>query len=135
VFSTPPIAMADSLVNIQLPWIFTLAEKLPKLQIRDYKLKDLGAGVYALDIWVENVNFLPFPTAMGKRNNQPAPAVLLLESDNLEILQGLRRTPIRSVEGLQTIKLSWVVRLTKEKSVMAKLESKTAGYDNKEIVF
>ena len=135
VFSTPPFAMADSLLNLQLPWIFTLTEKLPRLLIREYKLKDLGAGVYSLDIWVENTNYLPFPTAMGKRNNQPAPAVLLLESENLEILQGLRRTPVRSVEGLQTIKLSWVVRLTKGKSVLARLESKTAGFDNKEIVF
>ena len=135
VFSTPPFSAADSLINTQLPWIFTLTGKLPKLVIRDFKAKDLGAGVYALDIWVENVNYLPFPTAMGKRNNQPAPAVLLLESENLEILQGLKRTPIRSVEGLQTIKLSWVVRLTKGKSVLAKLESKTAGYDDKEIVF
>lgn len=133
VFSTPPIAMADSLINIQMPWIFTLVNKLPKLAIANYKVKSLGANVYSLDIWVENTNYLPFPTAMGKRNNQPAPAILHLGGEGLEILQGLKRTPINSVDGLQSVKVSYVIKVNKGKSIQAKLESKIAGNDSKEI--
>ncbi|MBW6497897.1 MAG: hypothetical protein K0B09_05895 [Bacteroidales bacterium] len=133
VFTTPPAEAADSLIDVQLPWVFTLVEKLPKLAISDYKVKSLGADVYQLEIWVENTNYLPFPTAMGKRNNQPAPAVLLLESDGLEILQGLSRTPIRSVDGLSFVKLSFVIRMTKGKTIRARLESKSVGHDSKEI--
>lgn len=133
VFTTPPASAADSLINVQLPWIYTLVDKLPKLVIADYKVKSLGANVYEVDIWVENANYLPFPTAMGKRNNQPAPAVLLIESDGVEMLQGLKRTPIRAVDGLSSVKLSYVIRMTKGKTIPLKLESKSVGYDSKEI--
>jgi len=118
---------------VQLPWIFTLVEKLPKLTISDYKVKSLGADVYQLEIWVENTNYLPFPTAMGKRNNHPAPAVLLLEADGIEFLQGFSRTPVRAVDGLSSVKLSFVVRMPKGKTIRAKLESKSVGHDSKEI--
>jgi hypothetical protein len=127
--STPPAEHADSLISLQLPWIFTLAQKLPNLQIAEHKVKSLGSGVYSIDIWVENKNYLPFPTAMGKRNNQPAPAVLILEADGLEILDGLMRTPITAVDGLKSVKLSYVVRVGKENSIRAKLQSKSAGND------
>jgi hypothetical protein len=135
VFTTPLASSADSLINVQLPWIYTLVDKLPNLKIAEYKVKDLGANVFSLEIWVENTNYLPFPTAMGKRNNQPAPAVLILESEGLEMLQGYKRTPIQSVDGLQSVKLSFMVRLSKGKSIQAKLESKIAGNDSKEIKF
>lgn len=133
VFSTPPFEMADSLIGMQLPWIFELAEKLPSLAISDYNVKHLGGGVYSLDVWVENTRYLPFPTAMGKRNNQPAPAVLLLEPDGLEMLQGLQRTPIQAVDGLQTMKMTYLVRVNNAKSIQVKLESRFAGYDSIEI--
>jgi hypothetical protein len=133
VFTTPPINAADSLINAQLPWIFTLVEKLPRLEISEFKVRSLGADVYQLEIWVENPNYLPFPTAMGKRNNQPAPAILLLEADGIEFLQGLSRTPVSAVDGLSSVKLSFVVRMPKGKSIRARLESKSVGHHSKEI--
>jgi hypothetical protein len=133
VFSTPPASYADSLINAQLPWIFNVVDKLPNLSISDYKVKSLGANIYSIDIWVSNSNYLPFPTAMGKRNGQPAPAILLLESDGLEMLEGLKRTSIRSVDGLQSVKQSFLVKVPKGKSIQVKLESKFAGNDTKEI--
>ena len=58
----------DSLIKNQVPWIFTLTKKLPKLKILKSKQENLGEGVYKLEIWVENTSYFPFPTAMGKRN-------------------------------------------------------------------
>lgn len=133
VFTTPPPSTADELIGKQLPWIFALIDKLPRLVIADYKVQDHGSNVYTIEIWVENVNYLPFPTAMGKRNNQPAPAVLQLEADGMDFLQGLKRTPIRSVDGLSSVKLTYMVRLPKGKVIKAKLDSKTVGSDSKEI--
>lgn len=132
-FSTPPASMADSLIAAQLPWVFKLVEKLPKLKIADYKITTLGANVNKLEIWIENAQYLHFPTAMGKRNNQPAPAILLIEADGLEILQGLKRTPIHAVDGLQSVKLNYIVRVGKGKTIQATLESKIAGRDSKQI--
>jgi len=55
--------------------------------------------------------------------------VLILEADGLEILDGLMRTPITAVDGLKSVKLSYVVRVGKENSIRAKLQSKSAGND------
>lgn len=133
VFSTPPFEAADSLINVQLPWIFSLADKLPKLTVSEYKVKNLGADVYHLEVWVQNSGYLPFPTAMGKRNSQPAPAVLLLEADGLEFLQGLSRSPIVAVEGLSSVKLSFVVRMPRGSTIRVRLESKSAGHHLREV--
>lgn len=132
VISTPPFAWADSLISIQLPWIFKLVEKLPRLKISEYKVKDLGSNIYAIDIWIENTAYLPFPTAMGNRNNQPAPAILVLDADPADFLSGYKRSPIKSVPGLKTVKQSFIIKV-KGKSIKASLESKSAGNDFKEI--
>ncbi len=133
LFNTPPASAADSLINVQLPWIFSIVEKLPKLVIGGHKTKSLGSNVYSLDVWIENSTFLPFPTAMGKRNNQPAPAVLIIESDGVEMVQGLKRTPIRAVDGLSSVKVSYVLRMTKGKTIQVRLESKSAGHDSRQV--
>jgi hypothetical protein len=132
VTNTPPFAWADSLINIQLPWIFTIADKLPQLKITDYKVKSLGADVYQLEIWIENKGYLPYPTAMGERDQAPAPCVLVLEGESLEFLSGYKRTPIKSVAGLKAVKQVFIVKL-KGKTIKARLESKSVGNDSKEI--
>ena len=38
-----------------------------------------GAGVYAVTVWVENTGYLPFPTAMGRKNQHVPPAVVTLD--------------------------------------------------------
>lgn len=132
VSSSPPFAWTDSLINIQLPWIFKLVEKLPRLKIADYKVKNLGSNIYAIDIWIENTAYLPFPTAMGNRNNQTAPAVLVLDADPSDFLSGYKRSPIKSVPGLKKVKQSFILKV-KGNSIKASLESKSAGNDSKEI--
>ena len=131
--NTPPASWADSLINIQLPWIFTVVEKLPILRISDYKVKSVGANIYQLDIWIENINYLPFPTNMGKLNANPPPAILTLDSEGIEFLTGKKRTSIKSVDGLKSIKQSFVVKVNKGGSIKAILESKFAGNDSKDI--
>ncbi len=68
--TTPPYDWADSLLNLQVPWILKLAGELPDLHIDEVKSSPKGNGLYQLDIWVENRAFIPFPTAMGSRNRQ-----------------------------------------------------------------
>jgi hypothetical protein len=125
--TTPPFEWADSLINLQLPWIFKIAEKLPQLRIADYKVKSLGAGVYNIDVWIENTRFIPFPTAMGKRNENPAPAVLVLDTNGIEFLSGYTRTPIDEVGGNKVVKRSFIIKTDKIKTIKAGLESKSAG--------
>ena len=119
--TTPKAALIDSLAKVQLPWLLQLSGKLPKIEITDQKVTDLGGGVYKLEIYVANNGELPYPIAMGQRNGQPAPVVLILEGD-IELLEGKMRTPIGSIGGNQVKKFSWLVK-TGKKELNAKIES------------
>ena len=115
--------------DIQVPWILKLAGELPDLHIYEIKTTTKGKGIYQLDIWIENRAFIPFPTDMGSRNRQPAPAVLTLEGEQLEFISGYKRTPISRVGGKARVKTTLIIQMDKPGDVVLKLESKTAGYD------
>lgn len=91
--NTPPESMIDSLLDLQLPYIPELVKRLPRLAIAEVKTTEKGGGVYQLEAWVTNEGYLSFPIAMGKRNKVPAPAILTLEGDGIEILSGRRGLP------------------------------------------
>ncbi len=133
VDNTPPPDMIDSLLSKQVPWVFEIAKKLPKLEILKTEIKSKGGGVYELNVWVENVSYLPFPTAMGKRNKQPAPAIITIEGDNVTILSGKKRTPVTSLNGLQSKKLTWMVLAEKKSQLNINLTATNAWGDQKQI--
>jgi len=127
--TTPPYEWTDSLLNLQIPWILKLAGELPDLHIYEIQSSEKGNGLYQLDIWIENRSFIPFPTDMGSRNRQPAPAVLSLEGDQVEFISGYQRTPISRVAGNSRIKTSLIIQMEKPGKIIFKLESLTAGND------
>lgn len=131
--NTPPAWMIDSLLNVQVPWVFEIAKKLPRLKILKTETISKGGGVYELNVWIENSSYLPFPTAMGKRNKRPAPAILILEGDNLNVLSGKKRTSVSDIAGLQTKKLKWLVMADKSAQVNIKLDAPYAWGDQKQI--
>ncbi|MCK7535351.1 MAG: hypothetical protein MZV63_32405 [Marinilabiliales bacterium] len=57
-------------------------KKLPSLKIAEARVTEKGGGVYQIEAWVTNDGYLPFPTAMGKRNKIPATGgIITLEGD------------------------------------------------------
>ncbi len=127
--TTPPYEWGDSLLKLQVPWILKLAGELPDLHIYDVKSTPKGNGVYQLDIWIENRAFIPFPTDMGSRNGQPAPAVLTMEGEQVEMISGYTRTPISRVGGLSKVRRTLIIHMDKPGKITLKLDSKTAGHD------
>ncbi|MEN8121596.1 MAG: M14 family metallopeptidase [Bacteroidota bacterium] len=130
--NTPPTAILDSLLNSQIPWIYKLTDKLPDLKIVKTMVKNQGGHVYKLEAWVENKGFLPFPTAMGKKNGHVQVAVLEL-TGKVEVLSGKKRTPIRSLEGKSIVKYSWLVQSDTNQDIQISLSSANAGGDSKQI--
>lgn len=108
--NTPPAVMMEKLLQGQVPWVLHLAEKLPRLHISKTASKPLGNGVFRLEVWVENSSYLPFPTAMGSRNNRVPPAVITLKGDDLTMIEGLKRTVVREVGGGQAKLFTWIIR-------------------------
>jgi hypothetical protein len=127
--TTPPYEWADSLLNLQVPWILKLAGELPDLHIYETLTSAKGNGIYQLDIWVENRAFIPFPTDMGSRNRQPAPAVLTLEGEQVKFISGYKRTPIPRIGGKSRVKTTLIIQMEKTGDIELRLESKTAGHD------
>ena len=131
--NTPPASMVDSLLDLHLPYVLGLVKRLPRLAIAEVKMTDKGGGVYQLEAWVTNEGFLPFPTAMGKRNKVPAPAIVTLEGDGIEILSGKKRTPVSEMGGMKSARYLWLVRSPKKGTMTIRLESKQAGIDSEKI--
>lgn len=131
--NTPPAAMIDSLLNLQVPWVFEIVEKLPDLKILKTEIKSQGAGIYELKVWIENKSYLPFPTAMGKRNKRPAPAVILLDGNDIELLSGKRRTAIDDLPGLKNKKFTWLLKAEKDDTINIELQSVNARGDLKQL--
>ncbi len=133
VETTPSFEEADNLINTQLPWIFEIAKKLPQLSILKTEIETISSDIFKLSVWIQNKNYLPFPTAMGTRNGTPAPAILLIDGKELEFLNGKARTPIIKVDGLETIKLTYMIQAKKGTEISLKLESKFAGSDKAQL--
>ncbi|MCI0522883.1 MAG: M14 family metallopeptidase, partial [Bacteroidales bacterium] len=115
--NTPPAVMVDSLLDLHLPYVFELVKKLPSLKIAEAKVTGKGGGVYQIEAWITNEGYLPFPTAMGKRNKVPAPAILTLDGAGMEILSGKKRTPVNDLGGMKSARYVWLVRSAGKSSV------------------
>ncbi len=130
--NTPPATMIDSLLRGQVPWVFTLADSLAQLHIEKTKVEPRGGGVYQLTVWLSNDGYLPFPTAMGKKNQHVPPAVVQVIG-NVAFLEGRDWTPVNSLAGKSVKKLSWLLHADKPASVEILLTSPNAGGDKRTI--
>ncbi|MCK5538561.1 MAG: hypothetical protein KAI79_17180 [Bacteroidales bacterium] len=131
--TTPAPENIDSILNLKVPYIYQLSDKLAQLKIKDIKLKDLGKGVYQIDVFIHNSGSLPFVTAMGKRNNHPAPATIDISGSNLTFLKGYKHTAIKSIDGLSTKKVSFIIQSAKKQSIEIKLKATQASGEIKKL--
>ncbi|HSM48432.1 MAG TPA: hypothetical protein VK872_11495, partial [Draconibacterium sp.] len=129
--STPKPELIDSLLGTQLPWLLQLTNKLPQIGIASEKITEMGGNVYKVELYIENKGYLPYPIAMGQRNNQPAPVVVVLD-DEMLILEGTKRTPLGAIGGHSVKKLTWLIQ-TDRKTINAKIESAVFGTVEKQI--
>jgi hypothetical protein len=131
--TTPPASMLKTLLDGQVPWVLTLAEKLPRMKILKTEVNPKGAGIHEVNVWVENSGALPFPTTMGKRNQQVPPVVVTLKADGLTLLSGRTRMPIRDIDAKKSVKLTWLVQAARPMVVDVLLESANAWNDAAQI--
>jgi len=131
--SDPPPGMIRELMEGQVPWIFKLAAKLPRVKIGKTDVGEKGSGVYELTVWVQNAGELPLPTAMGKRSGHVGPVVLTIEGDDLVFISGRERTALNSIDAMKSRKLTWLVQSEKPQTLLLRLESANAGGDSAEI--
>jgi hypothetical protein len=131
--NTPPEAMIHDLLKGQVPWVFEIASKMARIKINKTETKALGAGVYRIKVWVENTGYLPYPTAMGKRNNRILPVLLSLEGKGFSVIEGKKRSSIKSIDGYQTQTAEWIIRADKPIQLLIKVKTSIAWCDQKQV--
>ena len=129
--NTPPAALIEPLLKGQVPWVFEIAGKMARIKIGKTEVKPLGAGVYGIDVWIENTGYLPYPTAMGRRNNRIQPVVVTLEGKDFEILEGKKRSLVQAVEGNGVQQVRWIVRADKTVKIEVRASTPNAWSDAK----
>lgn len=129
--TTPPAAKIEPLLKGQVPWAFEIAAKMARVKIGKTEVKSLGGGVYAVEVWVENAGYLPYPTAMGRRNNRIIPAIVTLEGKDFTIVEGKKRSLVPAIDGYGAQLVRWLVRADKPVKVEVKASTRIAWSDSK----
>jgi hypothetical protein len=131
--NTPPANMVKKLLSGQIPWIFKIVEKIPAIKIAKTEVKSLGSGLYQVSAWAENNGYLPYPTAMGRRNGRIAPVVIQIQGQGIKIVQGKKRALMKSLDGFQAKKVNWLIYRAKPGKISLTLTTPMAGGDSRTI--
>ena len=129
--TTPPAAKIEPLLKGQVPWAFEIAARMARVKIGKTEVKSLGGGVYAVEVWVENSGYLPYPTAMGRRNNRIIPAIVTLEGKDFTIVEGKKRSLVAAIDGNSAQAVRWLVHAEKPVKVEVKASTRIAWSDSK----
>jgi hypothetical protein len=127
--NTPPAPMLENLLKGQVPWALVLADKAARVKLARTRVKSLGSGLYRIEAWIENAGYLPYPTAMGKRNKRISPVAAVLKGKNFQILEGKKRNLIKEIPGRGAKKVQWVVRAEKPITLNLEVSSFNAWSD------
>ncbi len=131
--NTPPARMIDGLVAGQTPWVFEVARKMARIRVADAKVKKLGGGLYEIKAWIENTGDLPYPTAMGRRNERILPVVVSLGGAGFDVVEGRRRSLVPAVAARGAQAVTWIVRAASPVKIEIKAETRIAWGDARSV--
>jgi len=131
--NSPPESMIHDLLKGQIPWVFEITSKMARIKINKTEVKPLGSGLYRVKVWVENTGFLPYPTAMGKRNDRILPVLLSLEGKGFSVIEGKKRSSIKGIDGYQVQTAEWIIRADNPVKLMIKAGTNIAWGDQKSV--
>lgn len=116
-----------------------LANQAARIKISEPEVTDKEAGIFQVDLKVENKGFLPTATQQAVELDMVEPVLLKVEpNENVEILLGEKKVKLGQIDGhSESEKTTYIVRV-KDPSQKAVLKvhakSQRAGQDSKEIV-
>lgn len=133
VSSTPPVDKIRSLLEGQVPWVFELSRTMARIKVGKTEVKPMGDNVYQVKVWVENTGYLPYPTAMGKRNKRISPVILTLGGSGFRIVDGKKRSLIQSIAGNQAASVTWILHAEKPTKLTVMVRTEMAWSDSASI--
>jgi hypothetical protein len=112
----------DTLLNVQIPWIFELVKQIPQLAVESIKIEPQGSGIYRVNAWIRNTRQFSFPLAIGQRTKVPAPAIVTLTGKGISFLSGRERMPFEGLNGYEQRKLTWIVKADDPAEILIKVD-------------
>lgn len=125
----PPSFLIEEMLHRNALFCVLHAEAMPIVQIGEPEISDLGGGIRAIDVIIENKSKIPTRTALAKREKMGLPDVISLSGEQLEVIAGGIRSddlrperiqlqehqPERLVRstglgGMQRLRVRWIVR-------------------------
>lgn len=131
--NTPPATMIEKLLKSQVPWVFNLTEKMARIKIGKTDVKPLGGGFYRVKAWIENSGYLPYPTAMGRRNNRILPVIVTIDGASYKVIEGKKHSLVKAIEGLKAKMVTWIIQVEKPTKLTIKAITNIAWRDTKQI--
>ncbi len=106
--TTPPSALLDSLLALRIPFLASLPERLPMLELQNISLDHRGSGVFELTAWISNSGFLDYPTAQGSLCLRVPPVIVTLNGG--KILEGRSRVKVEKLPAHQSVPVRWLIQ-------------------------
>jgi hypothetical protein len=123
----------DSLLSVQVPWIFELVKQIPQLSVEAVKTEAQGSGIYRISAWIRNNRQFSFPLAIGQRTKVPAPAIVTLTGKGITFISGRERMPLEGINGFEQKKLTWMVKTDYPAEILIRIDPVNAFGSEKSI--
>lgn len=123
----------DTLLNVQVPWIFELVKQIPALAIEEVTVEPQGSGIYRVNAWISNNRQFSFPLAIGQRTKVPPPAIITLTGKGIILISGKARAPLEALNGFEKRKLTWIVKADASLDILIRVDPVNAFGSEKSI--
>ena len=132
--SNPPGQLLESIASRHAAFLSQLPGKLPRIEVRGTKVKDLGNGVFDVTVKVVNSGYLPTVSAQGNLTREYLPTQLILDIDKKDLLSGEVRTRLDTIPGSGGVKETRHVVYARGRSeIQAHVISSLAGWASTKI--
>ncbi len=125
----PPHDLLAKPMEVHTQTVMEMSDHLAEVVILKSDIKDLGSGVYSLQVTVGNKGTLSTHTSMAKKSRVHLPVRLgLVENADVEILQGPKWATSDQLNGrTSNFTGKWLVRVKKGAALQVKALSDNAG--------
>ena len=126
--SNPPAQLMADVSTKQQAFLTEAAQTLPRIRVRDIKVKHLGESIFEVKIQVENTGFLPTCLAHGQRTRAVFPTRLVIDVTDIRLLSGERIQRLSTLEGSGGMaEVRFVLHSLKQQSICFEVISMLAG--------
>jgi hypothetical protein len=108
--SNPPAHLIEDLSQCHTQFLTDCATLLPRVTVRDLKVKHLGESVFDLEIQIENTGFLPTSLAQGQTSREVYATRVILDVPDEALLTGSRIQALAVLQGSGAMdKAHWIL--------------------------